>query len=92
MERRDFVRTAAAATGGLAVTGRLGAATPGTALTNRENGKRAAPPAVDPATRELLMEALDAARSAGAEYADARVMLRRDQRVGTREEQITGVG
>ncbi len=100
MERRGFVRTAAVAAGGLAVTRRLGAAPPDPAPCGavaptgetRENGKRAPASAVDPATRELLMEALDAARSAGAAYADARVMLRRDQRVGTREEQITGVG
>jgi TldD protein len=46
---------------------------------------------VDPATRELLLEALDAATAAGAEYADARVSLYANQRVSTREDKVTNV-
>ena len=45
----------------------------------------------DPAIRELLMEALQAARDAGASYADARIGRYRRQFVGTRERQVTGV-
>jgi TldD protein len=43
----------------------------------------------DPQTRELAMRALDAARSAGASYADVRISRSRNQAVGTRERQIT---
>jgi TldD protein len=41
--------------------------------------------------RELAMVALDAARSAGASYADVRINRNRNQQVGTRERQITGL-
>jgi TldD protein len=40
--------------------------------------------------RELAMRALDAARGAGAEYADVRVSRNRSQALSTRERQITG--
>jgi TldD protein len=40
-------------------------------------------------SRELAMRALDAARSAGATYADFRMAANRTQAVGTRERQIT---
>ena len=44
----------------------------------------------DPAIRDLCMRALEAARSAGASYADVRVGRNRSQSVATREQQITG--
>ena len=40
-------------------------------------------------TRELAMRALDAARGAGASYADVRISRNRAQGLGTRERQIT---
>jgi TldD protein len=40
-------------------------------------------------SRELAMRALDAARSAGATYADFRLAANRSQALGTRERQIT---
>ena len=90
MERRDFVKSSALAAGAVAIArpslGRPGISEPA-ALANGSPG----PPEVDPATRELLMEALDAATSAGAEYADARVSLYLNQRVGTREDKVTDV-
>jgi TldD protein len=43
----------------------------------------------DPATKELAMRALQAARDAGATYADIRISRARQQAVGTRERQIT---
>jgi len=46
---------------------------------------------VDPYLREVAMRALDAARSAGAEYADVRINRRRDQSVATREQRVTGL-
>jgi TldD protein len=45
----------------------------------------------DAQQRELVMRALDAARSAGATYADARLNRNRTQSVSTRERQITGL-
>lgn len=43
------------------------------------------------AERELAMRALDAARSAGASYADVRINRNRNQGVSTRERQTTGL-
>ncbi len=42
----------------------------------------------DPAVRDLLMRALDAAKGAGASYADARVGRNRSQAVFTRERRV----
>ena len=65
--RRDFLKTGAAA-------GALVLATP--ALTRAESlaqrlGAQAELPAMDPATKELLIEALNAAKMGGASFADA---------------------
>ena len=46
--------------------------------------------AQDPGVREMAMRALDAARAAGASYADVRISRNRNQSVSTRERQITG--
>jgi len=48
-------------------------------------------PDADPLALELANAALDAARSAGASYADVRVGRYRRQNVSTRERQVTGV-
>lgn len=88
MKRRDFVRSSALAAGGVALV----RTPPGRAAAQGPPFKPASRlPSVDPATRDLLLEALDAATSAGAQYADARVGLYLDQRVGTREEKVTNV-
>jgi TldD protein len=50
-----------------------------------------AAPTADPAALEVANEALTAARSAGASYADARVGRYRRQSIATRERQVTGV-
>ncbi|HEX6036456.1 TldD/PmbA family protein, partial [Longimicrobium sp.] len=81
MKRRDFLLHSAAATAALgagsAVLPRLvQAAVPYEPLDAAVN-------------RELAMRALDAARSAGATYADFRLAANRTQAVGTRERQIT---
>ncbi|MDH5282723.1 MAG: TldD/PmbA family protein, partial [Gemmatimonadota bacterium] len=49
------------------------------------------PPDPDQTTRDLCLHALDAARAAGASYADIRISRTRTQSVSTREQQITGV-
>jgi TldD protein len=45
----------------------------------------------DPAVKVLLLEALTAAKLAGASWADVRVQRQRRQNLGTREQQVTNV-
>lgn len=76
MDRRDFVKTSAAAV----------------AATTLVPPHSLLPlPSVDPDFKELAMVALDAARSAGASYADVRIGHYRNQFINTREHQIVGV-
>jgi TldD protein len=79
--RRDFIKTTAATAAALA-TGPLlvdPAAQP------------LAPPAADPLVLELANEALNAARSGGASYADVRIGRYRRQIIQTRERQVSSV-
>jgi len=48
-------------------------------------------PAMDTATRDLLMDGINAAKMAGASYADVRIGRYRQNFVQTREQQITNV-
>ncbi|HZK78183.1 MAG TPA: TldD/PmbA family protein, partial [Gemmatimonadaceae bacterium] len=48
-------------------------------------------PAMDAPTRDLMMEALNAAKLAGASYADVRIGRYLQNFVQTREQQITNV-
>jgi TldD protein len=85
INRRDFLRTTAAAAavaGGRAVTGAPIA--PAFAATT-------AAPRAEAFVEELALEALNAARDAGASYADARVGRYRRQGINTRERQVTNV-
>src|SRR6188508_3011484 len=78
--RRDFLKTTAATAASLAIA--------------RDLAAQVAPatgPAADPAVLDLAMVALDAARSAGASYADVRIGRYRRQSINTRERRITGV-
>ena len=77
MKRRDFLATSAAVAAGLTLP-------PGLAHA-RVIGRN------DADHRELAMRALDAARAAGASYADVRIQRNRTQSIGTRERQITGL-
>ncbi len=81
MDRRDFLLTSAALGAGLTV-----GCTPDT---GRREGRGL--PTADPAIRDLMMHALDAARAAGAHYADVRVSVNRSQSVSTREERVQQV-
>jgi TldD protein len=82
MKRREFVLQGAALAAGAAA---------GNVLLPRMLGAQPLREdwLADPATRELAMRAIDAARSAGASYADVRIARNRQQAVGTRERQIT---
>jgi TldD protein len=79
--RRDFIKTTAATAAAIA-------AGPGVDFCPAQT---VAAPAADPLALELAGEALDAARSAGASYADVRVGRYRRQAIATRERQISGV-
>ncbi|HVG53142.1 MAG TPA: TldD/PmbA family protein [Vicinamibacterales bacterium] len=79
--RRDFLKATAATAAALAAPP-LGA----------EGVAQAPPaPAADPFVIELANEALNAARGAGATYADVRIARYRRQEVATRERQVAGV-
>jgi len=82
MKRREFVLQ------GTALAAGLGA---GSALLPRTLSAAPAREAwlADPATKELALRAVDAARQAGASYADVRISRARQQALGTRERQIT---
>jgi TldD protein len=84
--RRDFIKTGAAA-GALALA--APALTGAEALAQRTARREPAP--MDPATKELLTEALNAAKMGGAEFADARIGRYRNNFVITREQQIINV-
>ena len=47
-----------------------------------------APPLTDPTFKELAMRALDAAKSAGAEYSDVRISQNRNQAIQAREHRV----
>jgi TldD protein len=80
--RRDFIRTTSAAAAAVAATGHFGLELP---------AQTRAAPGPDPAALEVATQALDAARSSGASYADVRVARYRRQQIATRERQVSGV-
>jgi TldD protein len=80
--RRAFIKSTAAAAATVAACG---------PLTLEAHGQTISPPSADPAAVEIANEALDAARKAGATYADARVGRYRRQTISTRERQVTDV-
>jgi TldD protein len=84
--RREFVKTTSAAAAAIAGL----AAVPASA---RAAALRAAGPLTlgDPNIRELALLALDAARSAGATYADVRFNRNRTQALTTREQRVQGL-
>lgn len=90
--RRDFLRAGSATLGALAVGPDLLHAAPSLLQRAVPSGFSALPPVyTDPATRELMMEALDAAKRAGASWADVRIGRNRNNSVNTREHQVTNV-
>ena len=81
--RRDFLRTASVAAAGVAVLGacRPASGTVAAAATPQTT-------AGDPGVRELAMLALEAAKGAGASYADVRISDRQDENIGTRDRRV----
>jgi TldD protein len=82
MDRREFLTV-----GGLAAAGLLAGCAPGGVVAP---GATLAPGA-DASVRDLTQVALDAARRAGASYADVRISRNQNQAIATRERQITGI-
>jgi len=82
--RRDFLRSTAAAAAGLAAARTL-------PLQAQAPVATLPAPEADAAALEIAREALDAAKRAGASYADVRIGRYRRQLIGTRERQITNV-
>jgi TldD protein len=80
--RREFINMTAASAATLAVWPQLAV---------EAIGQTVAAPSADPAAITLGREALNAARSAGASYADVRIAHYRRQEIDTRERQIRGV-
>jgi TldD protein len=87
--RRDFVLTGGAAAGALALSGALRTAGASDAIPRVRHS--ATPPTMDASVKALLMEALNAAKLAGASYADARIGRYLQNFVVTREQQIINV-
>ena len=81
MRRRDFLVQGTAVAAGLTAGSAL--------LPGLANAYAPALEMDDPQVKELAMRAVDAARRAGASYADVRISRNRQQSVGTRERQIT---
>lgn len=80
--RRDFIRTTAATAASVAACGNLDLELASQTL---------APPSADAFAIELAMEALNAARSAGASYTDVRIGRYRRQSIATREHRVSAV-
>jgi len=78
--RRDFLKTSAAAAALLGARSALG-----------QPAATLLPASSDPYVDDLAMEALNAAKAAGASYADVRIGRYRRQSINTREHQVTGV-
>src|SRR3954465_560912 len=87
-DRREFLKQGSLIAGAIAAAAALSKAP---ALSPLVRSQSAPAPAMDPATRALLMDALNAAKMAGASYADARIGRYLQNFVSTREQQITGV-
>ena len=81
--RREFLRTTSAA----AAAAGLASALP----SSLRAAPAAAPTPGDAVLNELALRALDAAKSAGAEYADVRISAGRTQQIATREQRVQSI-
>jgi TldD protein len=88
--RREFIKSTTAA----AVVGIAGPTISGRNATDAlvsPDSLYSASINAEPNVKELAMLALDAAKSAGAEYADVRFVRNRSQNVSTREQRVAGI-
>ena len=79
--RREFLQQSAAAAAAVGLLSRPAHA-----------GGSAGPSQGDGSHRELALRAIDAAKAAGADYADCRISSARSQNIGTRERRVTNIG
>jgi TldD protein len=89
--RRDFIRDSGIVLGVLAAANACRASAPPATPTPTPSPSGASPTSTDASVKELMMEALNAAKLAGASYADARIGRYRNNFVITREQQIVQV-
>ncbi len=89
--RRDFLKKGSIVAGAIAAEAALRKANAMPFALERPLAPAPVAPVMDAATRELLMEALNASRMAGANYADVRIGRYRANFVQTREHQIVNV-
>src|SRR5215213_1190266 len=91
--RRDFLKTASAAAATIGVNACVGSQQPPASPPRPDATPASAAPSTttDATFRELAMVALDAARSAGAQYADVRISRNRVQSINTRERRVQGL-
>ncbi len=80
--RRDFLAIGAAAVASTAASSRAFSLVPEPVILPAQS---------DPLANDLALEAISAAKAAGASYADARVARYRRQQISTRERSISGV-
>jgi TldD protein len=90
-DRREFLKQTGIAAGAIAASAALRKAEAAAGVLAPPTPASAVAAPMDAATKELLMEALNAAKLAGASYADARIARYRDNQVFTREQQIINV-
>ena len=83
--RRDFLKTTSAVAAGAAI-----GLSSSSASASPRSPHRVETPG-DAALNDLALRALDAARSAGAEYADVRISHNRIQSISTRERRVQGL-
>ncbi|HKH73697.1 MAG TPA: TldD/PmbA family protein [Vicinamibacterales bacterium] len=89
--RRDFIKATTSTAAALAVGKCLAVDVGADARIAPAAGQTLPPPAADTAVIDLANEALNAARGAGASYADVRIGRYRRQSVATRERQVLSV-
>ena len=83
--RRDFLKQGGIAAAGFAAAGMVDPRRAEAGLAALRHADEMPP---DDVVRELMMTALDAARSGGASYADVRIGRYRGSSIATREQQI----
>ena len=91
--RRAFLKTASAAAATIGVNACVGTQQPPASPPRPDNSATPTAPlsTTDASYRELAMLALDAARGAGAQYADVRISRNRVQSINTRERRVQGL-
>jgi TldD protein len=89
--RRDFLKKGGIVAGAIAAEAALRKANAMPYTLGRPSVPAPASPVMDAATRDLMMDALNASKMAGADYADVRIGRYRANFVQTREHQIVNV-